>query len=91
MGTVVELSSNSAANPPASNPVGAKRAHEDDAANAFLQGVAAAGNGFLQAQQVAAAAVITGTGTGAGSGGGGGGGGGGKRLKNGDESGVNGA
>lgn len=43
MGTVVELSNNPAANPSANNPAGAKRAHEDDAANAFLQNVAAAG------------------------------------------------
>jgi len=86
MGTVVELSSNPAANPSANNPAGAKRAHEEDAANAFLQNVAAAGNGFLQQQQAAvAAAAIAGTGAGSG------GGGGAKRLKNGDEGSVNGA
>lgn len=85
MGTVVELSNNPAANPSANNPAGAKRAHEDDAANAFLQNVAAAGNGFLQQQAAVAAAAIAGAGAGNGSGGGG------KRLKNGDESSVNGA
>jgi len=85
MGTVVELSNNPAANPSANNPAGAKRAHEDDAANAFLQNVAAAGNGFLQQQAAVAAAAIAGAGAGSG------GGGGGKRLKNGDEGSVNGA
>ncbi|RPA91925.1 hypothetical protein L873DRAFT_1794594 [Choiromyces venosus 120613-1] len=87
MGTVVELSNT---NPAVSNPAGgAKRAHEDDAANAFLQNVAAAGNGFLQAQQQAAAAAAVIAGAGATSSNVGGGGG--KRLKNGDESGVNGS
>ena len=47
--------------------------------------MAAAGNGFLQQQAAVAAAAIAGAGAGNG------GGGGGKRLKNGDESSVNGA